>query len=401
MSALAPSGLGEWRQAYREGRYFDLAAELPHIRKDSSAEARFYLGFTLSGLNRREEAITYLEASLKVPSSWQEEAFNCLISTLARSGRYREASNAVRRFLKVQPEKDGPDQRNTERIWGALSKVPPIEAAFSGDSHLVAKKAVGLKMPFKAGGKSFVLSADTGADLSLVREGIGKEMGLRMIPAKIQVGSITGDKVEAWLGVADELSFGRATVRNAVFLIMRDKDLTFPQAKFRLDGVLGLPVLEALGETTFFKNGDVRIPERPTTVGPANLFLSGYKPYVLGEYGGERLTFCFDSGANTTMLYRAFYRRFQKEVDSRGFPRVHRVMGVAGMKETPAMMLTDVGIRFDGKVSVWKEVDVLTVIRDKAGEKFFGNIGQDLLDRYDSCTFNWRSMRLSLNGPGE
>jgi hypothetical protein len=60
---------------------------------------------------------------------------------------------------------------------------------------------------------------------------------------------------KAAIGVAPFVELGSTIVRNVVFLVFDDQDLTFADG-FQIQGILGLPVIKALGASQFFAMGE-------------------------------------------------------------------------------------------------------------------------------------------------
>lgn len=399
--AVAQSApLAAAERAFEEGRLFELAGHVQDL-KDRSGKSEFLRGYVLAGQNRSREALVHFKQAARMTTgTWRRRTLENRSTTYARLGMYRAAAESLRELLKPKQfslsEKERKSSENTLKVFEGLKDVAPMKVRKPSDVSLYVPKSPGFKIPFRSKGASLVLTADTGADFSLVRESLAKKLKLRMIPNPIELGSITGDKSKATFGVADELHFGSASVSNVVFLVMKDKDLYFPQIKFQLDGVIGLPVLLHLGDITFFRNGKVFIRKGADHSGKSNLFLSGFKPFIQGAYQGVQFTCAFDSGANKSMLYLPFYHRFRKEIDERGFPSTSRIAGVAGVRTTPIMAMSDLDLHFAGRKVTWPSIDVLTTVRDEAGKKYFGNIGQDLMLQFRSARFNWARMRLVL-----
>lgn len=397
---LEPESVGDSaRRALGEGRFFDLKALAPSHPK--TPEESLYRGIVLAGLNRLPEAIDKLQsAAVSLRGDPRETALENLVSCLARAGRYAEAEQAAKRALReckgslTSDERD--DFRNSSRLFGAIRHVPPMKVVGKSPSRFMGPSRKQFELSFTSGGSSFALGADTGANLSLVREGLGKRMGLRMIRTRISVGSITGDKSQPWLGVAKELTFGSVKVRNAVFLVMRDRDLYFPEAKFQLDGVIGLPILMELQPLTFYRNGVVETSGERLAGGPPNLFVSGLSLLVSGTFKGKELAFALDSGAGTTLLYPPFARKFASEINAKGFPKTTLMRGGAGGKNTASYLLLDVPMGFAGRNVLWPEIDVISEARGQWSKTLFGHVGRDLYRQFESVTFDWKSMRLTL-----
>ncbi len=96
-----------------------------------------------------------------------------------------------------------------------------------------------------------------------------------------------------------------------VFLVLPDEELTFPHAGYKIQGIIGYPVIEAFGEIHITREGRNVIPlNRPR--------------FPSFQYGHERLTpmicldgkpFTFDTGADNTMLYAAYYMEHRDRIE--------------------------------------------------------------------------------------
>ncbi|PWG74236.1 hypothetical protein DF186_18940, partial [Enterococcus hirae] len=75
--------------------------------------------------------------------------------------------------------------------------------------------------------------------------------GLSIREVGLQVATSTGKVVTADVAVADRLRVGGAEFRHVVFLVFPDELLTFPDGT-RISGLIGLPMIEALGEIRFW-----------------------------------------------------------------------------------------------------------------------------------------------------
>src|SRR5687767_15041671 len=119
MLPLTATPLAAWQRAYDEGRYFDLVTALPQIRRSESLEAEFYEGFTLSGLNRLEEAVPLLTRAVLVKDrKIRLAAWENLSVAHARAGRYGDAADALAKLLSISDSKKKPDVENSGRLWG-------------------------------------------------------------------------------------------------------------------------------------------------------------------------------------------------------------------------------------------------------------------------------------------
>jgi len=65
------------------------------------------------------------------------------------------------------------------------------------------------------------------------------------------------------LAVAPEISISDITIKNVVFLIMEDSDLSFPKIEYFPNGAIGFPVTRTFGELHFDKSNIIFIPQNP------------------------------------------------------------------------------------------------------------------------------------------
>jgi hypothetical protein len=70
---------------------------------------------------------------------------------------------------------------------------------------------------------------------------------------------------------------------------------------------------------------------------------------------------------------------------------------VGGTKEISAFGLKNVEIIFSGKVGNFKSVDLLTEKTTEDSKYFYGNIGQDLIQQFNSYTINFNSFCITFN----
>ncbi|MFN3537568.1 MAG: TIGR02281 family clan AA aspartic protease, partial [Brevundimonas sp.] len=160
---------------------------------------------------------------------------------------------------------------------------------------------------------------DTGANLSVATESQARALGLRPVGGEVTVGSVTSSAAGANLAIADQLTLGSLVFHDVVFLVMPDEALTFADGAYRIDGILGFPVLSRLERLSFEQMADgERLAWRRS--GPApddrNLFVAGLTPHVYLELAGQTAVFALDTGANTTSLRHSAIERSPELLDT-------------------------------------------------------------------------------------
>jgi hypothetical protein len=390
-------------QLYESKQFFALRDALKKVGNDESADVLFFRGAVDNKFNRVKESIAQLERYLgsvrsKSDAPLLKECYELLADGYLKTYCYRQAAETyltiLRRYSETLSAKEAANYENVARLWAALAVTPAQTVRLKGDTRIPpVTGTVGLRVPVEANGQTITFLVDTGANLSTIATSVAARLGVRVIDAPIQVGSITGTKVEARPGVAPELKIGNATVRNAVFLVFDDKYLSFPDG-FRIDGLVGFPVIAGLGEVTFARTGEVTIPSRSTLRGEPNLFLDGLKPYVSVEYRERQLTLAFDTGASNTDFYVPFLKAFEADITSQYPVQAHKLAGVGGVKETKAHIVKELAIRIAGKEVRLQNAPVFAEVLHEDGKHFFGNLGQDVIRQFERMTINFRTMRL-------
>ena len=102
-------------------------------------------------------------------------------------------------------------------------------------------------VPLEVNGRQGEWIFDTGANLSTLTESEAARMGLKPQEADAYVNGSTGKKNPLRFAVAQDLRSGNAHLRNVLFLILSDQALYIGPLKSQIRGILGLPVLRALG----------------------------------------------------------------------------------------------------------------------------------------------------------
>lgn len=233
---------------------------------------------------------------------------------------------------------------------------------------------------------------DTGANLSTVPQSTAKSLGMEILPADLEVGTITGAKVPAQLAVCPEMNLGNIKIHNAVFLVLNDSALSFPQIGYKIYGVLGFPVMEALREIQITRDDWFIVPEEQTRIEhPSNMAMNGLTPliYIDGKH------YSFDTGADNTQLYYSYYLEHQSEIKENYEPERIRFGGAGGGRVFDGYIVSQT---FDilGREVTLNDIQLLKE-KVKETETVYGNIGQDLIRQFDKMTINFPRMFIKFD----
>ena len=392
--------LAPLKEMYERRDCFAAREAVPALGAQAAGDAAFYRGWVAAAFNRPAEAEAELSRFLAAPgdSALRGQAEELLADTYLREHRYGAAADVYARLLAIAPDSAKADLRNSIALFGALRDVPPQTVSFAGDVDVptTRDKANLVNLPVQSGGAAQDFIFDTGANLSTVTESAARALGFRVIEQAITVGAATGSNTLSRLAVAPELRIGAATVRNVVFLVLPDSALAFPQIGYAIHGILGHPVITALGEVTLTRAGRLRVPARPSPVdaGAApNLCLDGFDPLVRVTVRGEPLVFGLDTGARQSSLYPAFYERYRAMVDS-GTATTRRVGGAGGIREIRVVSIGPVALGIGASTVTLQQIDVMTQPTVNRSRFAFGVLGQDVVASFAEMTLDYRAMQL-------
>lgn len=397
-TACAQDSLSELKKLYREKRYFELRDELKLYDNEVAPELFFFRGAVDNIFNRLPESIENLNAYLdKVGKSsrdsWTQECYDLLADSYRKSHQYEKAAEINQRILELFKHRldaeTRADHENEYKLWNALKDVPPQYVSFLGHTRLQMDRN---HVPFTINGHDIALTYDTGADLSVIINSLAEEFGLEIVDVPIKVGTITGEKVEAKVGVAEVLRIGNMTVQHALFLVMKDEYFYIPEIKHQIKGVIGFPILAAMREVTFTRGGELIIPQEPEAEGERNLALNGLKPLIEGTYRGHRMTFVLDTGANRSDLWPPFYRSFKQEIEENSSLTTEKFRGAGSQIEVKSYDVNDLIFRFGGEKATFMKMPVFIEYTTDNSRYFYGNLGQDLVRKFKSMTINFESM---------
>ncbi len=398
-SAVSPSSIDILGSLYRDHDYFALRERLS--RADTTdIRTTFYLAAVQQAFNeplRSNGTIRRALQSKLVPDSLRFEVERMQLSNDLRLSRYAQADSVATAILAASPRSADSatlaDIGNTERLVRALRDVPPQVATITGPSLLPTDSA--RRIPVQIGDSPRHYGFDTGANLSVLMRSEAEALGLQVRPVGLTVGSSTDASVETDIAVAPRLTIGHMVYQNVVFLVLPDRALTFPDG-FRIPGLIGFPVIEAMGEIHFRRDGSLEIPAQASTRGLRNLALEELHSLVEVGYDGERLVCLLDTGAGQTQFFAPYYMRHRARFDARGTPDSMKTGGAGGMRTLPVYRLRHVALAIGDTSVVLQNVPVYTTFLHAPKDGLTCRIGLDVLHSSGEYVLNFRSMTLLL-----
>ncbi len=367
-------------QQLRIGVFLDHAFNRPEAsaRKTDSLLVH-YAGEMTDSLRYRVEAITHF--------------------TYARQYEYRKAKASLEQVLAnytqflTQDEKE--NMENTLIIWTALQDQTKQKVTKQEDLEMpILRDQVGLQNLMVTGDaleQTFVF--DTGANISTITASTAAAFGVQLLDGTFEVGTITGEKMMSQVGLMPRFKLGSILIENAVFIVVPDAALAFPQIEYQINGILGFPVLEALGEIRITTDDRFIVPREPGRTHASNLALDFLTPLLYLNDSRGSGTYILDTGANVTMLFDTYYTLHREELSE--LKEVDYSFGGADGYITKKGVYVTFTPEINGKKAI---LDSVIVLKEplKVDNHFLGNIGQDFIRKFDTLILNFEQMYLLL-----
>lgn len=393
--------------------YFALRAEMARVGKALPRQQRLYYGAYLENAFNQPAASIQTANQLLLNRKGKlrpETASNLLILQIdnyAKTFDYARAHEVsqllLQRYASVLDSSYLASIANSDQIWAALTAVPPQQILFDEASSIPWKRdKMGLMtVPVRAGLETMDFIFDTGANFSTISETYARKMGMEILDASLDVGSSTGTMVRSRIGVADAFRMGNMLIQHAVFLVLPDEQLSFPQYKYAINGIIGFPVIEQMKEVHILKNGTITVPAAPHDASLRNLALHELMPMVLLASDRDTLIYHLDTGAKQTALFSPYYEKYRAELEQQGAPDTVHVGGAGGMVATPVYTIDSLSLYIGSHEARLKRVKVQTQRLDNFGDIFSGHIGQDVIRQFDEMILNFVYMYLDFAIQGE
>jgi len=292
------------------------------------------------------------------------------------------------------------DIKNDLLARKGLRNISPQELYINGNDTVYWKKdKVGLiEIPVRQKDSVYSCIFDTRANISTISKTYAAKLHLKILDDSFDVGSgLTGITFKSRMGIADSIFIGHILVRNVVFQVLPDEVLYFEPIQFRINVIIGYPVIQQLKEVQVYQDGKMIIPKKATSTDLHNLAMDGLSPIIAVKTGNDTLGFHFDSGATSSDFYSTYFDKYKKEITSRGKLQKVQTGGAGGTITTEVYALDSVVLNIANKPITLKNVGVHIKAIDKHWkEKFYGNLGQDLISPFKVMIINFDDMYIDF-----
>ena len=242
-SIHAQSPDADAKALYDAHRWFDLREA---VRKHTTAP--FYEAAVECAFHQDDQARVDLERFISSHPAPEMllQAQELAIGIDFRSARYRDALLAARGILSSKP--DAEDIANflptlkvlapydRQSVSSRIDSVIPIQMV---DQNLVLPVTISGRM------QHFIL--DNGFSLSGMSESEAARLKLSVHEVRTEIDTMSGAQVKVRIAVVPEMIIGHTRVENVAFYVLPDDQPPFNQLEPGRRGILGLPVVLALG----------------------------------------------------------------------------------------------------------------------------------------------------------
>ena len=229
---------------------------------------------------------------------------------------------------------------------------------------------------------------DSGAGLSTITESAARRLGVQIIPANVKINSANDKQLLAQVGVASEIKIGGAIFNNVVFLVIADEFLQFPSINYRIEGIVGFPVINAMQNITITKNGSLYI--HSNTHGSSdvvNFYYQGNAMKLLGRSSGDTLFFHLDTGAKQSELNKEYYDAHRSLVRAVSEKKKYHLGGAGGVTTYKTYQLPNFPIKIGSRERM---LPFIPVYPDKVSP--YGNaIGQDYIGLFNQMEIDFKN----------
>jgi hypothetical protein len=329
-------------------------------------------------------------------STTAKQIHHILAYAAMREGRYRDSLREMDALLSIDPNDS--DAKSTRPFIEALSQFPDQAVHRSGTNKVTVQMDDG-KLPLVINGKKAAYFIDTGANLSTISESDALLFGMEIHDVKSTGSDINGSTVLFRIALAKSFAVGSIELNNVAFLVVAKDAQPFVDMEPGERGLIGLPVLLALGSVTWNREGVFEADLSPSRgdLAAANLCFDDLNLVTEARFEGHAYPFVLDTGAVTSDLWPKFARIARDLIRKSSTHESHTVTGVAGAQKFETISVPKVTLELGGKSVALQPAHILT-IHQESKQWFYGNLGVDLLRQAENVTINFKTMTLRLDG---
>jgi len=358
----------------------------------------FYENRIMQGLESLREAV-YLEPR-------EPDFVYALAQVSARAERYKEASEAYKKYLQISPQTE---VERRDRIKGlinflrflgnrqSLYDVDGAEQTIVSFKLKNDRPIIQIKLDKSGEPLNFIL--DTGSGISVISEETAERLKIKPITRGGLARGIGGEgKFEIVYGFLPSVYIGDAKIKNVPIYIRK-----FHSTNERVDGYIGLSLISKFLTTIDYGNQTFTLLSKkvfdkqkiqPSALSlPLRLTSSGFLSGEVNLEGIEvPLNFIVDTGASVSVISNELAN--SKEFSGFVKGEKMRVVGAAGVTENvPSLLLPRVTFGSHSRQSITAIALDLELINETSGFEQAGILGGNFLKNY-RMTFDFQNSKV-------
>ncbi|MDD5362379.1 MAG: pepsin/retropepsin-like aspartic protease family protein [Ignavibacteria bacterium] len=391
---------------YRGKDYFRLRDEIKNFMPKSNSWQKTYLEalsdcvFGKFGESKSKSSYLISKYSAVIPDSLFADLYLKKYYAHAFVYEYKDALETARilnsRYSNYlsQDEKDFLPEDII--MFTALKETPVQKITKNGETNIKMKKDIaGLwNMPLSINGSDFEFVFDSGAEYSVLVESLANKLGLKISDTYFKVGTSTDKKILSRVAVANNLKIGNAVLDNVVFYVMKDEDFTF--GPYKIEGVVGAPIMRAFGEFRITNENDFIVPAVPGKSSIKNFAYHNYTPVIQMFYNNDSLSFIFDSGNMGFSLFKPFLEKYKSDITAKYTLGKILTGGAGGMIQTEGYIIDNLILKSGNLSGELKNVNLLANPLTEDQKYFHGNLGQDYIKQFKTLIMNYSDMYIEF-----
>jgi hypothetical protein len=388
--------------------YFEMRSALGRSDRRLNPVTKIYFqAIVANAFNQNERSSKMIDSLLNDEKIKLHDSINATLLFIKRDNyiknyQYENAAKIgsvlLKEYKDVLGEKKRSHLENSQKIYGGLSDTKPQKVLIDENKLIPWERdKVGLiNVAVKTDADSYNFILDTRASISTISKSYADKLNLRFLPVTYEESSgITGKSFQAQLAVADSLFIGTLRINNVVFQVVPDQILSFPSINYAITGIVGFPVIKQWKELRINRNGTITIPRYPEKSDLDNLAFDESTMVVRFPTGLDTLSFHFDSGASTTELYSNYYTKYESSIIKNSTRQTVEHGSAGGMATSEDYILPEFSILVGRKRVTLEKVSIHTT-PSYPGQKYYGNIGQDLISQFEEMILNFEDMYIDF-----
>jgi hypothetical protein len=368
------------------------------------AQRLTFAAFLQSAFNKRKQAISSLDSLLRyypsdIDSASLSELYLLRAQTHFREFHYLESANDYENLAtKFSQHLDSTSIKNfadNALVNSSLSNIPPQQTTVYADTRVKWKESTlgFIQVKMRAHNKNINAILDPFSQMSTVTKEVADRLKMKRTSAKVlRYIRPSGGPVIFGIAVMDSLYIGDVLIENVVFQVQADDGLRSLVDLSEMHMVLGMPVIEQLGELHLYNDGSLIIPRLKTHSTLHNLAIDrNYLAAILNTGDNDYFPFLLNFATKHSVLFAPYYQHYPAVVTNEGKKAKSYSFNDNHVERTGAKRLPFFEFSIGDKKRSLPNVEVYTKAYLPI-PGYFGVLGNDFFNAFQGVLLNFEDM---------